>query len=110
MLYPCKVGNMKGIDLPASFTSIKNLLSGSNTVDNLTVNDVVLIMYVTQTNVSLPSNVSGLELLDSSVYQGDGSNHLSIVIAYYSVTNRNVSFTIPNIVAAYGNTCALFHN
>lgn len=100
----------RGLDLPTSFSGIFNILSGSNSVNGLTVNDIVLITYVTSTDVTLPSSVSGLTLIDSSVYQGDGSTHLSNVFAYYKVTSANVSFTIPTIVSSYGNSCALFHN
>lgn len=99
-----------GIDLPTTFRNCHNLLSGANSASGLTVDDIVLITYVTSTDVTLPSSVSGLELLDSSVFQGDGSAHLSNVFAFYRVTNANVLFTIPTISSAYGNSCALFYN
>lgn len=69
----------------------------------MTVGSNVVITYITNTDVSLPSNVSGLELLDYTTYHGDAVAHLSNIFCIYKVKSSNVSFTIPTLSPSHGN-------
>lgn len=96
--------------LPNSYSNVKNLVNGSNSQSGLTVGSNVVITYITNTDVSLPSNVSGLELLDYATYHGDAVAHLSNIFCIYKVKNSNVSFTIPTLSPNQGNADAMFYN
>lgn len=109
-LYTCLVQINRTDLLPNSYSNVKNLVSGSNSQSGLTVGSNIVITYITNTDVSLPSNVSGLELLDYTTYHGNAASHLSNIFCIYKVKNSNVSFTIPTLSPSYGNADAMFYN
>lgn len=92
-----KKGSGVGV-IDVNVSNIKALAAGANTITGLTVGDYIGIRYVMSGTATKPTNVSGMSLVDSVVYQGDDHYYSSLLQFVYKATSTSVSFIVPQTI------------